>query len=130
MKQLPASISDEELFSFIDQWVLLLEREDYDAAFAWTDHVPHMGWTADLLRLVIKAYGEASPDQRVTLEGVPTDISQHKAIDWWTGERQRELGNIWYDLNIDGEASDLTALFELERRDGIVVVALDEITVM
>lgn len=68
MKGLSASSSNEELVRFIDGWAALLEREDYAGAFAYTEHVPGMGWTPELMREVIKAYGEGRPDQKVTLE--------------------------------------------------------------
>jgi hypothetical protein len=78
MKALPASASDNEMVRFIDGWAALLEREDYVGAFAYTDHDPATGWTPDLIREVIKAYGEKRPDQKVTVAGAPSDVTQRK----------------------------------------------------
>src|SRR5437764_864117 len=114
MIPLPATITDEELIAFVDRWAALLEQEDYEAAFAFTDHIPEMRWTPALVREVIKGYGDADPIQRVTVAGVPTDIAQRKQVDRWPTNPQGFFGGIWYDLNIDGVVSDLTATFDLK----------------
>src|SRR5688500_82863 len=130
MKQLPANSSDRDLIAFIDQWVLLLEKESYLEAFQFTDHDPDMGWTPDLIRSVIKAYGNASPAQRVTLEGKPTDITQRKEVSRWPQNRLKGVGEVWYDLNIDGFASDLTASFWIVSIENGIVLRLNDIHVM
>lgn len=130
MTPLPATVTDAELIAVIDRWAALLEREDYEAAFAATDHLPEMKWTPALIREVIKSYGDADPSQRVTVEGVPTDITQRKRVDRWPTNSHGYFGEIWYDLNIDGNASDLTATFELKWADGGVTVHLNDIHVM
>jgi hypothetical protein len=127
---LPATVTDPELIALIDRWATLLEREDYEAAFAFTGHIPAMGWTPTLIREVIKAYGEARAGQRVTVDGVATDIAQRKRVDRWPTNAHGCFGEIWYDLNIDGEASDLTATFALQWVDGEVTVHLNDIHVM
>lgn len=130
MSHLPLSATDEELVQFVDGWARLMEAEDYDAAFAYTSHSPYMHWTPELLREVVKAYDEALPTQRVTLDGVSTDISQRKDVNRYPDPRPGGIGYIWYDLNIDGVVSDLTATFDIQvDRQGLVVV-LDEIHVM
>ena len=130
MTPLSASISDAELIAFIDSWAALLEREDYAGAFAATDHIPEMKWTPSLIREVIKSYGDADPTPRVTVEGVPTDITQRKRVDRSSIKPNGCFGEVWYDLNIDGKASDLTATFELRIVDGGVTVHLNDIHVM
>lgn len=126
MKALPFTISDEDLIAFVDQWAQLLEKEDYTAAFNFTDHESESGWTSETLREVIKGYGDANENQRVTVQGKPTDISQRKNVTRWDEERLRGIGDIWYDLNIDGFASDLTATFFIQKRtDGLVLVLID-----
>jgi hypothetical protein len=57
---------------------MLMESEDYDHAFAFTAHVPEMKWTPELIKEVVKAYGEAKSTQKVTLCGQSTDIEQRK----------------------------------------------------
>ena len=78
----------------------------------------------------IKSYREARPNQRVTIRGVPTDISQRKEVDRGPMNVRGYIGEFWYDLNIDGVASDLTATFELNRLDGGVTVRVNEVHVI
>lgn len=107
-----------------------MEQEDYTGAFAYTDHIPEMDWSPSLLREVVKAYGEARPEQRVTLIGVPSDVSQRKEVTRWRENRFGEIGEIWYDLNIDGVASDLTATFRIRRGSEGLFILLNDIHVM
>jgi len=130
MAHLPKSATDEDLIRFADQWAMLMEAEDYKAAFAFTAHVPEMNWTADLIREVVKAYGDGKPSQKVTLVGKPTDVSQRKEVTRWKRNEYGVVGEIWYDLNIDGFASDLTATFHIcEDHDGLTI-KLNDIRVM
>ena len=129
MTPLPKDVSDLELIAFIDEWARLMEREDYETAFNFTDHIEPMGWTPALIREVIKAYGDAEPTQKVTVEGFPTDMTQQKEVSRWPTNQYGFFGEIWYDLNIDGKASDLTATFGLKWIDNGVTVHLDDIHV-
>lgn len=130
MAPLPESATDADLIEFADRWAALMEKEDYEGAYAFTDHDPHQGWTPDLMRQVVKSYGDARADQRVTVAGVPSDVNQRKEVDRWEPNPSGAIGEIWYDLNIDGVASDLTATFWVERVPGGLVVRLNDIHVM
>ena len=83
MELLPHNASDADLIAFADRWAELMESEDYAAVYALTEHDPHMKWTPTLLGEVVKAYGDASPGQKVTLHGKPTDITQRKEVHRW-----------------------------------------------
>jgi hypothetical protein len=130
MELLSETATDAELIAFVDQWAALMEQEDYAAAHALTEHDAHQGWTPDLMREVVKGYGEAQDEQRVTVAGVPSDIAQRKEVDRWEINASGEVGEVWYDLNIDGVASDLTATFRLVRVPGGLVMRLNDIHVM
>jgi hypothetical protein len=130
MKPLPASASDEELIEFIDGWAAFLEREDYAGAYAYTEQNPAMEWTPDLMRGVIKDYGERKPNQRVTVIGRQSDITQRKEVSRSANNGKGFVGEIWYDLNIDGVISDLTATFDLIAEAGSLKVRLNDIHVM
>ena len=130
MTYLPITATDEELILLIDRWAALMELEDYEQAYACTGHVPEMGWSPALLRDVVKAYGVSKPDQRITLHGKPTDITQRKEVSRWSRNDRGEIGEIWYDLNIDGYVSDLTATFTILERDARLEIELNEIHVM
>ena len=130
MNPLPASTSDLELIAYVDRWATLLEKEDYAAAFAFTDHDPAMHWTPEVMKLAIKGYGEALPTQRVTLEGKPTDIRQRKEVTRWSKNRLKGIGEVSYDLNIDGFVSDLTAIFWIVATDRGLLLQLNDIHVL
>ena len=130
MELLPLNVADADLIAFADRWAALMESEEYAAAFEFTEHDPAMKWTPDLIRDVVKAYGDANPNQRVTLDGKSTDISQRKDVDRWDANSDRSVGEIWYDLNIDGVVSDLTATFTLIQREDGLAVQLNDIHVM
>jgi hypothetical protein len=130
MKHLPHHATDEELITFAVRWAELMESEEYAAAFAFTWHTPEMNWTPERIREVVKAYADADPAQKVTLNGTPTDISQRKHVARWPRNAHGAVGEIWYDLNIDGLVSDLTATFViLDDSDGLLI-ALNDIHVM
>lgn len=130
MHVLPEAATDADLIAFIDGWAALLEAEDYAAAFAYTDHTPEMGWTPDLIRAVIKSYDDAREQQRVTVAGVPSDVAQRKRVARWAAASGDGVADIWYDLNIDGVGSDLTATFWVVRVPGGLSVQLNDIHVM
>ncbi len=128
MTPLEKTISDDELLAYIDHWVVQLEQENYGAALEMVECDP--SWTPDLLREVIKSYGEASPTQRATLEAKATDIQQRKEIDRWDEAPNGSLGEVWYDLGIDGFTSDLTATFDILGQDDGLILHLNGVQVM
>jgi hypothetical protein len=129
-KLLPNDASDATILAAVDRWAALLQAEQYDAAFDATEHDPAMGWTAELMRQVITRYGDAEPGQKVTVEGKPTDITQRKSVQRFAKNKRGFVGHVWYDLNINGFASDLTATFDLRSDSGGLALVLDDIHVM
>ena len=81
MKPLLKTVTDSELIAFVDCWAALLEEENYEAAFEFTAHIPKMQWTPSLVKYVIKRYGEADPNQKVTLDAISTEIRQRQRKD-------------------------------------------------
>jgi hypothetical protein len=130
MTPLHTTSTDSELIAFVDRWASLLEKEAYYEAYHLTDHDPAMRWTPELIRTVIKSYGEASSTQRVTLAGKPTDITQRKIVTRRPENRAKGVGEVWYDLNIDGFASDLTATFWIVSTPEGFLLRLNDIHVM
>lgn len=127
---LPATASDDDLLRFVDGWASLMEREDYVAAFDYTEHDSYMRWTPELIREVVKSYGESNPAQKVTLEGRQTDVHQRKEVTRWPETKPDGIGEIWYDLNIDGLVSDLTATFAIQANGDGLTIVLGDIHVM
>lgn len=130
MPHLPHDATEEALIAYADGWAQLMELEDYDAVFAFTDHIAEMKWTPTLIRDVVKSYGDAEPTQHVTVHGKPTDVTQRKNVDRWPRNAHGAVGEIWYDLNINGFVSDLTATFVILDVDDGLNIALNDIHVM
>jgi hypothetical protein len=140
-----ATASEEEIIGLIDRWVSLLEQERYEEAHAFLEAGP--SWSAALIKEIIKAYGDEA-DNRVTLLNNGTALDgagnvqaarQRKEVQWHREKRSPEgepgwvvvsRGDVWYDLNINGLVSDLTATFDLEKRDGEIHVVFQDIHVM
>jgi hypothetical protein len=132
---LKSSATDGEILEYIDNWVALLEKEDYHTAFKFTKHIKRQGWTPEFIREVIKSYGDDESSPKVTLSnnGLSIDgagniekATQRKEVTWFDETR----GDVWYDLNINGYVSDLTATFDLQKTDTEIHIFLDDIHVM
>jgi len=122
----PESATDAEIISAVEDWLRLLEQEDYGAAAAAIDSPPGGVWTAELLQSCVNHHGFGRRTHyRVTLTGVSReeDIGGRKFVPTQLREVDRspepndggELHEVWYDLYLDGELSDLTATFRLVR---------------
>ena len=124
MEVLPTTSSDADILRHVDAWVSKLESEDYAGALQMVDR--HPSWTAGVLRGVIKAYGSGRSTQIVTLEAKRTDVAQRKSVERWSDAPNGTLGEVWYDLGIDGMTSDLTATFYLvQKKDGLALRLID-----
>jgi len=128
MNPLSLESSETALIEYIDLWVTLLEKEDYEGALNMIE--APSGWSPNLLKRIIKSYSEENPNQRVTLEAKPTDVKQRREVERWTDAPNGTLGEVWYDLGIDGTTSDLTATFTIRERDGGLILILNDVHVM
>jgi hypothetical protein len=127
MTPFPENVSDSELLAFVERWVALLDREDYEAASALPDHhSPQHIMTPDAIRDAVRLHG-----QRVTLEGGTDDTGppMTRRVERWPLRYDGSCGEIWYDLYIDGHYTDMTALFYLRPTDGGITVHLIDIGV-
>lgn len=141
MAHLPHTASDEAVVAFVDEWVRLLEEEDYARAFSHTAHAAGTAMTPARLRDHLQqqialhascfdpAYGELDPRRRVTRRGTPTHVAQVKEVDRWPKNAQGVVGEVWYNLNFDGFATEYTALFQILEDDDGLTLALSDIGV-
>jgi hypothetical protein len=130
------SATDADIILAVEDWLRLLEREDYDTAAAEIDSPPGGSWTAAILRDCVNYKGYGDRDHySVTLHGAPrvlTDgrvFTQRKDIDRTSESNDGELHEVWYDLFLDGELSYLTATFRLARVPQGLVLRLYDICV-
>ncbi|MFD2717520.1 hypothetical protein ACFST9_02265 [Hymenobacter monticola] len=142
---LASAATSEEVIGLVDQWTVLLEQEKYEEAYAFLEAEPF--WSAVLIKEIIQAYGDELKN-KVTLlnNGTAVDSAgnirpakQRKEVEWYSEKRSLEegigwfdenRGDVWYDLNINGFVSDLTATFNLEKRNDRLHVILQDIHVM
>jgi hypothetical protein len=127
MSTLPQNATDEQIVAYLDRWAGLLEQEDYEGAADMID-MEESGWDAEAIRETIKSYDEGNAALRVTVEGEPNPHEQRKEIDRWPETLPNgRFGHVWYDLNIDGKISDMTATFFAHESPNGVVLVLEEI---
>ncbi len=108
---LSASATDSDIIAAVEDWLRLLEREDYDTAAAEIDSPPGGSWTSEILRDCVNYKGYGDRDHyRVTIEGAPRvhniegrvfTVTQRKDVDRTSGPSDGgELHEVWYDLNL------------------------------
>jgi hypothetical protein len=141
MITLPANATDEEILDVVRKWASALARQDYEAAFAMTTHDPYYRWTPDLIKAVIQGYGLPEPRwdgkifQVTPIETAVGGPPPRHEVEYFEQPRpisetgQMAVGEVWFDLPLNGEWSDLTATFEICRSNDCTVLILNEIHV-
>lgn len=136
MTLLPTNSTDEDLINFVRNFVNLLAQEKYVEAFEITYHNPDREMSPELIKALIKGYGFAEPVEnntdpplRVThLSNIEKPEPKYQ-IDFYDIKEDvfpKEIGIIHYDLPIDDDWSDLTAIFDVfELEDGIALSLYD-----
>jgi hypothetical protein len=126
--------TDEEILNHIEEWVSDLAAEDYVLAYKRTKHDPYYEWTPELIKKVINGYGLPEPHPsgetfKVTPVKEAKGETPRQEVDRGPYDGNR-FGYVYYDLPLNGEWSDLTASFRLEKQDKNLVITLEEIHVM
>ncbi|MBT3378971.1 MAG: hypothetical protein HN742_38180 [Lentisphaerae bacterium] len=140
MMMLPANATDERMLDLVRDWVDALVKEDYEAAFAMTAHDPYYKWTPVLMQSVIHGYGLPEPRGdgkvfRVTPMDSASGQRPRHEVEYFDEPRpvtdtdQSVVGEVWFDLPLNGEWSDLTATFQVRRSTNYTVLVLNEIHV-
>jgi hypothetical protein len=128
--RLPATASDAEILAAVRAWVELLEQRRFeDAVELATSSESH--WTPELLETVIRNYGFVEPrsDGRTFAVRFPNgaeNASPRQEV-WRFGD---DRGHLEFDLPLNGEWSDVTALFDFQREGDSLVLELDDIHVL
>ncbi len=125
-------IADEELLRRVEEWIDDLARGDFAAAFARTKHDPYYGWTPELIERVIAGYGLPEPHPSGARYAVTSRASARGHPHTREVERETSLpvvARVHHDLPLNGEWSDLTASFRVERGASGMDMFLEEIHV-
>ena len=140
MKKLPLDATDSQLLDLVHSWVDALAKEDYEFAYHITAHDRYYQWTPKLIEKVIQGYGLPEPRsdglvfQVTEIESASGNQPRHYVeffdepikID---GSNQKAVGEIWFDLPLNGKWSDLTATFEIRQDHTATVLVLNEVHV-
>lgn len=150
MKTLPLEASDQEILDAVREWVGLLIEERYADAyeFLYHDEAP---WTPDLIATLIRNYGstelvrdgevfKVTPLEEAIVDPpkympLRQDVHRYKVAGpgdfaWRDGDDENPGGYIWFDLSLNGYASDLTATLDFFEVNNCFVFELKDIHVM
>jgi hypothetical protein len=124
--------TDAEIFQLVEAWIDDLARGDYKAAFARTKHDPYYGWTPELMEAVVNGYGLPEPHQSgVRYLVTPRAEARgrlHRAIDR-SAPPETAVPEVWHDLPLNGDWSDLTVTFRVEETSRGIDLVLQQIHV-
>jgi len=133
---LPKDATDEDIINVVRDFVNLLAKERYVEAFEMMYRNSKDEMSPELIKRLIEGYGfdESVKDVfRVTsLEEMKNQEPEFQ-IDWLEsvkGEKPREIGIIHYDLPINGEWSDLTAIFDVYELENGIALSLYDIHIL
>jgi hypothetical protein len=122
----------------VHKWFDCLARGDYEAAYDLTLHHPYYEWTPELMESIINGYG--LPHENGETKYIVTDWRSASGIDSG-GELDlyekhvesgghMQLGHAYYDMPLNGEWSDLSAVFRLVKLEDGAALLLEEIHVL
>lgn len=125
--------SDEEILAEVEAWIDDLTRGDYEAAFGRTEHDPYYRWTPNLLEAVVNGYGatDAHPSGArfvVTSRSTASGRPHYRRVER-SSHPPHGAVEVWYDLPLNGEWSDLTVSFRVEHRESKLHLVLEELHV-
>ncbi len=127
-------------------WIELLAEEKYTEAYDLTLHDPYYQWSPTDIENVINGYGlpYEAPDKKfkVTpplLAAFDSNSNPYKDIVFYEDSTIKPhrlhnemmvMGDICYNLPLNGEWSDLSALFKILKKDDFVMLELNDIHVL
>jgi hypothetical protein len=138
MIRLPRNASDEQILDVIRAWVELLAQERYEEAFQMLLYHPAEHWSPELIKTIITNYGFIEPREdgatfKVTsLKDNPEGQPFH-GVEWYGDDPNgptEYLGMAAFILPLNGEWSDVTAMFDIVEEDGELGLELDDIHVL
>lgn len=135
--------SREQILPFVQEWIELLAQNRYEDAFGWLCRGEDEPWTPDLLRQLVSNYGTLEPRKdgrifRVTsfesaVQGHGPD-NPYRDVEWFdeneSARMKGRVGDVHFDVPLDGEMSDLTAIFWIWSHDEGYVLQLEDLHVL
>jgi hypothetical protein len=140
-EKLPPTPSIENVDALVKKWLNLLAAEDYINAFNLTLHEPYFQWTPELTESIINGYGLPydGNDQKYIVtkwdEAQETGSKRNKDIIIFENRWKHPIpefeicGQVYYDLPLNNQWSDLTATFLILTCPNFSALELNEIHV-
>ena len=142
MLVLSADSTDAEILDAVRAFVELLAERKYVEAYEMFLPAPDRELTPEIIKALVEGYGFAEPlkKQDEPLFRVTSVISMtqlepkaRQQIEWFEYHAERDanvLGMAHYDLPLNNEWSDLTAIFEIIKVEGGLALSLSDIHVL
>jgi hypothetical protein len=127
-------VTDAEIRDAIRQWIDLLAADRYEDAHEMLFRFPDDEWTPDTMRTVVRHYGfiEPRPDGQTFRVTARAEAVQKRRrgpaedVEWW----EDGGGVAHFDLPLNGEWSDVTAIIDIVKQGKERVLHLDDIHVL
>jgi hypothetical protein len=141
LKTLTVDASDEAILDLVREWVSFIAEGDFESAYQLSAHDQYYGWTPDLMRTVIQNYGSVEPmpsGQKFVVTHIKDTTGGSKPrhevnrLDRTLEVQSANsavVANVWFDLPLNGEWSDLTATFEVQQMDDQLKLVLNDVHV-
>ena len=130
-----ASASNQEILGVARDWAHALAAQDYERAYGMTGHDPYYAWSAGLMRQVIEGYGHPESHPAGPFRVTPLADAKGGSRPRHTVRRHKKkkpdgaIAEVWFDLPLNGEWSDLTATFAVHPLGDELILCLNEIHV-
>ena len=125
MKALPTSTTDDEIFTFLDGWVKLLDADKYEEAFAHVDCFPMSGWTPDRIRGALVHNDNKGRTQVIYIAPRTENAPRQKQLVRWKENRNGYIGSLVYPFHFS--FAQFTATFLLYLSDEGISLQLTDI---
>lgn len=129
MKRLDPTASDQKILATVEEWVRLLAKDRFSEAYDYLYHEQGDHLTPELVRTLIKNYGWIEPHPSGVAFKVTPLEGEGRAV-LMRFEDERHIGHLIFDLPLNGEWSDVSAIFDLLIVDNALVFQLQDIHVL
>jgi len=125
--------SKQSVIQAIEEWIDLLANEDYVSAADFLQSEVDNEWTPDLLKGVIEGHRVHRDQIGHSIVSRPSEtlkgLKPRQDVTFVSG-RGQIVGEVWYDMPLLGEWSDLTATFLLLKTEGGSTLVLENLHMM
>lgn len=139
MVRLSKDATDEQILDVLRDWIELLAQDKYNEAFEMFRYGENSGWTPEHIRTWINNCTAWEPWDtgevfKVTSLKEPISGKSYNCdVNWWDSPPpncKECKGVVYFDLPLNGEWSDITAMFDIIELDDCLILELDDIHIL